>query len=139
MGIDFNHNRPPGHHCAQWSYRGFNRFRIRLAASEGFDLEEMQGFSRGDWDLDGDHRMFGTRPWGEITSDLKPLLNHSDCDGELMPEECAQVAPRLREVAESWPNEGVAMSDAFDYQGALALAECMEICAANGEKLEFCR
>lgn len=138
MGIDFRHyDSPAGHHCPQWAYSGFNRFRARLAASEGFDLDEMQGFSKGDWDLDGDHRVFGTRPWDEITTPIKPLLNHSDCDGELTPEECAQVAPRLREVAEAWPSEGVAMADSFDYRGALTLAECMEFCAASGNTLMF--
>jgi hypothetical protein len=136
MGIGFAHfNRPPGHHCPQWAYGGFNRFRVRLAASEGFDLDEMQGFSNGDYF--GDNYVPGTRSWDEITTPLKPLLNHSDCDGELTPEECAQVAPRLREVAASWSVNGVTMSDAFDYQGALALAECMEVCAAGNEQLLF--
>jgi hypothetical protein len=136
MGIDFKHDRPDGHHCPQWSYTGFNHFRTRLAASEGFDLDEMQGFSKGD--RFGDDYEPGTRPWDEVTSALKPLLNHSDCDGELTPEECAQVAPRLREVADGWPNDGVGMRDAFDHRGALALAECMEICAAHDESLVFC-
>lgn len=136
MGIDFRHDRPDGHHCPQWAYGGFNRFRERLAASEGFILSEMQGFSNSRY-FEDDYKP-GGRSWDEITTDLKPLLNHSDCDGELTPEECAQVAPRLREVAESWPREGVTMADAFDYRGALKLAECMEICASNNEKLEFC-
>lgn len=137
MGIDFRHdNRPDGHHCPQWAYGGFNRFRTRLAASEGFILDEMQGFSNGNYF--SDDYVPGTRSWDEITTALKPLLNHSDCDGELTPEECAQVAPRLREVAAGWPEDGVAMVDAFDYRGALALAECMEICAASGSRLVFC-
>lgn len=136
MGIDFEHyDSPAGHHCPQWAYGGFDRFRTRLAASEGFVLDEMQGFSNGLYFEDG--YVAGTRSWDEVTMALKPLLNHSDCDGELSPAECAQVAPRLREVAEAWPSEGVAMADAFDYRGALALAECMELCAASGNSLMF--
>lgn len=118
MGLDFTHNRPPGHHCAQWSYTGFGAFRRRLAEEEEFNLDDMQGF-------DGDVS------WDDVTTDLKPLLNHSDCDGNLTPEECAQVAPRLREIVAGW-------LDDYDRRGALRLADCMELCAAAGEKLEFC-
>ena len=135
MGLDFRHDRPDGHHCPQWAYSGFNRFRIRLAAAEGFDLEEMQGFGKGGY-FDGT-RVPGTRSWDEITTALKPLLNHSDCDGELTPEECAQIAPRLREVVAGWEQDGE-FSSHYDEQGALRLADCMEACAAAGEKLEFC-
>lgn len=135
MGLDFRHERPDGHHCPQWAYSGFNRFRTRLAASEGFVLDEMQGFSNGHY-FENDYKP-GTRSWDEITTALKPLLNHSDADGELTPEECAQVAPRLRKVVAEWPENGT-MSDAFDYQNGLRLADCMDICAAGGHTLEFC-
>ena len=91
-----------------------------------------------DWNLPDDgYRRPGARSWDEVTTDLKPLLDHSDCDGEMTPEECAQVFPRLREIAAAWPKHGVAMSDAFDRKSALALAECMEVCAAGGEQLLF--
>ena len=129
MGIDFSHNRPEGHHCPHWSYGGFNRFRNALAAAEGFDLDRMQGFSSGDY-FGNDHTP-GTRSWDEITTDLKPLLNHSDCDGELTPEECKQVYPRLREVVGE-------LDDHYDRDAAPMLAECMLICAAQDEKLVFC-
>jgi hypothetical protein len=113
MGLDF-HNSD-----AHWSYSGFARFRERLAKHEGFDLDEMQGFN-------------GLRPWSEITTALKPLLDHSDGDGELTPEECAQVAPRLREVLAGWEQ------DDYDTHSGRLLADGMEWCAANGEPLEFC-
>lgn len=86
MGIDFSHSN------ASWAYSGFMRFRSRLAQAEGFDLEQMDGFQRA-WEP-----ARPMRSWDEITTPLKPLLEHSDCDGELTPEECAQVEPRLREV-----------------------------------------
>lgn len=132
MGLDFRHgHREQGTYrcCPQWSYLGFNAFRKSLAAHEGFDLDQMQGYGSGNM-LSSDYR-HGTRDWDEITSDLKPLLNHSDCEGELLPEECAQVFPRLREICDG-------LEDAYDRRNGLALAECMLTCAAEGTPLEFC-
>ena len=113
MGLDFNNSD------ARWSYSGFNRFRRRLAEHEGFNLDQMQGFN-------------GKRDWDEITTDLKPLLNHSDCDGELTPEECKQVGPRLYGIAMTWPE------DDYDRRSALVLAEDMAKCVINDTSLEFC-
>lgn len=116
MGLDFSHTD------AHWAYSGFNRFREALAKHEGFNLNEMAGFCAPP-----------NRSWDEITTPLKPLLNHSDCEDELTPDECRQVAPRLREVIAALWTE----SD-YDYQHGMALAEGMECAASNGEPLEFC-
>lgn len=113
MGLDFNNSD------AHWAYSGFMRFRSRLAEHEGFSLADMQGFD-------------GSRPWDEITTAIKPLLDHSDCDGELTPEECAQVAPRLREILATWN------PDEYDTKSGYELADGMDDCARNGESLEFC-
>lgn len=118
MGLDFRHDRPPGHYCPQWSYDGFADFRRRLAEEEEFDLDSMQGYG-------------GDISWTDVITDLKPLLNHSDADGSLTAEECAQIAPRLREAVADWPDD-------YDHRSALNLAACMDACAAAGEKLEFC-
>lgn len=137
MGLGFNHRTADSNWsicCPQWSYGGFDRFRTRLAASEGFVLDEMQGFSNGRYFEDG--YVAGTRLWDEVTTALKPLLNHSDCDGELSPEECAQVAPRLRQIVEGWDPDDARFD--YDRRSGLALADCMEACAQAGEKLEFC-
>lgn len=120
MGIDFSHND------AHWSYGGFMRFRRELAAHEGIDLAHMEGF-----------RSYGDdRPrisWDTVTTALRPLLDHSDCDGELSPEECRTVAPRLREVIHAvWPD------DCYDREHGLLLAEGMEQAAEAGEPFEFC-
>lgn len=121
MGLDFSHTD------AHFSYGGFDRFREALAEHEGIKLRDMAGFCapwRGD-----DPQTHPSLPWDAIDTPLKPLLNHSDCDGDLSPEECAQIAPRLRQViAELWP-EG--------HENGLALAEAMEVAAAAGERLEF--
>jgi hypothetical protein len=111
MGVDFSH-------CdASWAYSGFNRFRSRLAKYAGFELSEMEGFD-------------GKRPWSEITDDIVPLLNHSDCDGELSVDECIKVAPRLRVILASWPDD-------YDKQKGLLLAEGMEFAVESKEPLRF--
>lgn len=114
MGIDFSHSD------AHWSYGGFGRFRAAIAKHEGIDLGAMQGFG-------------GELPWEPVATALKPLLDHSDCDGELSPEDCATVAPRLREVIDAvWPD------DNYDRRTGIELAEGMEDAAKTGEPLEFC-
>jgi hypothetical protein len=127
MGLDFSHTE------AHWSYGGFDRFRQALAKHEGFNLNEMHGFCapwRGD-----DPEAHPNRSWDEIATPLKPLLDHSDCEDDLSPEECAQIAPRLREVIDAiWP-EG---SDSYDRAHGLMLAEGLELAASEGERFEFC-
>lgn len=124
MGIDFSHTK------AQWAYSGFNRFRRALAKHEGIDLDAMEGFRPYD-----DPTWVG-KPWDSVTTALKPLLDHSDCDGELSPEDCATVAPRLRKVIEAvWP---AGFDYSYDRRAGLLLAEGMEAAAAAGEPLEFC-
>ncbi|MFE6500725.1 hypothetical protein [Kitasatospora sp. NPDC057738] len=120
MGLDFSHTE------AHWTYTGFMRFRRAIATHEGIDLDQMNGF-----------RIYGSNqpqiPWTAVTTALRPLLDHSDCDGELSPEECRLVAPRLREVVSAvWPK------DCYDRTHGLLLADGMEAAAAAGEQFEFC-
>jgi hypothetical protein len=61
-----------------------------------------------------------------------PLLNHSDCDGDLTVEEMKIVEPRLREIVMRWPE------DDYDRTQGLLLADGMRECIANGEEMEFC-
>lgn len=120
MGLDFSHTE------AHWSYSGFNRFREQIAAREGIDLAQMEGFRS--W-RDERPRI----SWDTVTTPLKPLLNHSDCDGELTPEECRAVAPRLREVVKAiWPE------DCYDRAHGLLLADGLDAAAAADEQFEFC-
>ena len=120
MGLDFSHTD------AHWSYHGFKRFRTALAAHEGIALDRMDGFRSY-----GDDRP--SIPWTGITSDLAPLLNHSDCDGELTPEECRRITPRLREVVANLWKPGD-----YDYATGMELADGMDAAAAAGEPFEFC-
>lgn len=111
MGIDFSYAE------ARWSYTGFDYFRTRLAAEIGITLDDMKGFG-------------GSLSWEKITDSIVLLLNQSDIDGRLSSEECAAVAPRLRELISKWEYDG-------DKHNALLLAEGMEACASANEVFEF--
>ena len=146
MGLDFS---PCETH---WGYIGFNWFRVKLAAEAGIALNCMQGFAGGPTgksfdslslfgktdeagQLPGYDKYVGNQPviaWDKVKDDIAPLLNHSNCDGILTPEECRKVAPRLRELVKEWPD------DDRDKINALLLAEGMELAAKNNENLEFC-
>ncbi|MEU0665710.1 hypothetical protein ABZ508_26490 [Streptomyces lavendulocolor] len=124
MGLDFTHTD------AHWSYTGFGRFRQALALHEGFELKTMVGYG-------------GDREWSTVDTPLKPLLDHSDCDGELTPEDCATVAPRLREVVDFlWPADTSTWQlnpeACINRQNGLLLADGMDNAAQSGEHLEFC-
>lgn len=112
MGLDFSHTD------VRWGYTGFNFFRKKLANAIGMDLDRMQGFG-------------GDIPFSTFNDDIVPLLDHSDCEGELTIEECKRVAPRLRELVSSWSDEDI------DKQKALELAEGMDHAVECNEPLEF--
>ena len=123
MGIDFSY-------CgAHWAYSGFNRFRERIAGETGINLRDMEGFS-GFLPTPNQEEKEALK-WNKIIDPIKLLLNHSDCDGILTPEECAKVAPRLREIISDWDDED------YDKQNAIELAEGMEQASFLGEDLEF--
>ena len=112
MGVDFSHG------VGSRSYSGFQLFREEIAAEIGINLDEMEGFG-GDWLWDG------------VEDSVRPLLDHSDCDGHLTPDECRLVAPRLRELAAD------AAFSRFNEQFATQLADGMDCAAEAGENLEF--
>ena len=120
MGIDFRYHGRILESAPSWSYSWFNGFRTELAAiALGIDLRAMVGFG-------------GDKPWDPHTAHpLYPLLNHSDCDGELSPAECRKVAPALAEYAGK-------LADEYDQRMAGRLASAMEVCAAHHAPLEFC-
>lgn len=104
-----------------WSYSGFSAFRIQVATSVG--ILNLQRW----WDC-GSPRC----QEGEDVEALRPLLDHSDCDGALTPSECAQVAPVLRRVVSKWE------SDAYDTVHGMRFVSLMEECAAKNLTIEFC-
>lgn len=116
MGLDFSHAD------TSWAYGSFYVFRINLANEIGMDLQEMEGFKKGCKGLS----------WDGFNDDIIPLLNHSDCDGELTVEECKKVAPRLRELVANWDDTD------FHKSRALKLADGMDLAVKANEPLVFC-
>jgi hypothetical protein len=117
MGLNFRGSN------AQWSYSGFNSFRERLANEIKINLREMAGFTRDASNPGND--------WNEINDPIALFLNHSDCEGELAPDACLAIAPRLRELVSNW-------DECYDRVNALTLADDMEYMATCGESLKFC-
>lgn len=122
---------PDGH--PSWSYGGFARFRRNLAAEVGINLDNMIGFSGDRPGIEWDNYL--------LTEPLVPFLHHSDCDGELSPEVCATVAPRLREIITKWPEKDEEppsdKRSGYDRMMGLRLASLMETAARNGAELLF--
>jgi|TARA_R110000751_G_scaffold71396_6_gene144495 hypothetical protein len=118
MGLDFQAEVKEGYAAPRWRYSSFNAFRKRLATEIGLDLYGLKGFCEHGQDWPG-------------TDDIEPLLNHSDCDGELAPLVCAVVAPRLQELMSKWEK------DSYDYVHGSRLMNLMVLCANEAVPLEF--
>lgn len=115
MGLDFRGSE------AHWSYSGFNHFRRRVWAAAGHNPEDME-------------KLFDKQvlpPRSALEDGIWPLINHSDCDGDLTVEEMRLVEPRLRQIVLLWPE------DDYDRVQGLRLADGMLECIEAGEALEF--
>ena len=88
MGLDTSHDAWHG------SYSTFGEWRRIIASAAGFPpLNGMVGFG-------------GAGNWNKVPGDkrLVPLLNHSDCDGEISPSDCAGIAASLQELIDRIPD-----------------------------------
>lgn len=115
MGLDTSHDAWHG------PYSAFGRWRGEIAKLIGIDLKAMEGFG-------------GEGKWGALPPDaLHVLLNHSDCDGDIAPEDCAKIADRLEELLPSVP------ADPMDYtrKKTEAFIKGCRAAAAAGERLDF--
>ena len=157
-----------------WAYSGFSRFRERIAKTIGVELEMMYGFG-SEYSVRRQYLMqvlgipngdgkgpehYGEevyakavewwnenhRTWDTVDSGLVPLLDHSDCEDDLSPEECARIAPALREALDkleplSLPKAEpgtAAMVDQRDRENGEALLAMIEFCAKWKRRLVFC-
>ncbi len=102
-----------------WAYSDFRRYRDRIAIQIGFP-EYIGILSLKD-------------PRYEKLKDdpIRPFLQHSDCDGELTPDECAALAPRLRDIVRYWPEND------RDRIKSLNLADILTDIADKKEYLKF--
>lgn len=117
VGVGFSHGE------AGWSYPGFSDFRQTLASKINIFLSDMDGFG-------------GSASWDTVNDPIVDLLHHSDCDGELTPEQCRLIAPRLGELI-------ALISDAedptgYDRENGQLLKEGMELAASLNQPLVFC-
>lgn len=103
MGLDCSHDAWHG------AYSAFMHWREAVAYAAGLPpLRLMEGF--------GNHYLT-PRPWEQFLAQLpikweclKPdplhiLLRHSDCDGEIAPEDCTAIADRLDALIPVMPDE----------------------------------
>ncbi len=142
MGVTFSHGD------ARWSHTGFHAFRSRLAVQIGMSYSGISGPLR----LDGHLCLHANTNTGcEVWDDpIVPLLDHSNCNIQLTPDECKTVAPRLRELVDEWGNFAAKLSFSFsfsftdrdrelacDQMMGRRLASAMEKCAAAEECLTF--
>lgn len=113
MGLDFNNSE------AHWSYGGFAIFRKKLAEKDGIDV----------WEL---------KEWGgkEECPDIpmKDFYIHSDCDGELTPQQLEIIVPRFRELLDKLRAED---KEDYDVINGYELLRTMEECIKNDESLIF--
>ena len=117
VGIAFSHC------AASWGYEGFNAFRTKLAREIGISLAGMDGY--------GGHTMWEDLP--NADDPIIPLLTHIDSGGVLTWQECAVIAPRLRELMGNW----LADDDMHKSRG-LQLADGMDKVVLTDSELVFC-
>lgn len=84
MGLDVSHGAFSG------AYSAFNRFRQAIAEAVGGSFPPHE-----DKSLDRDFWYWGNTANAAEWPGLKILLDHSDCDGEISPQECVLVASDL--------------------------------------------
>lgn len=120
MSVDFSVGLMNEDEHPSWTYSWFADFRTRLAAQIGITLKDMQGYSGG------------TEPWDAFEDDdICLLLQHSDCGGNLRPDRCAKIIPRLRELLPCVDDD-----EHHKHNGALLLV-FMERCVADQRPLLF--
>ena len=108
MGLNVSHGAFNG------SYGYFAIFREGLAKKIGVDLNEMRGFG-------------GRKSFKHVKHKIVPLLNHSDCDGVLFPDQCKQIAEGLDEIIQAHKgSEDDIIQDAIQFRDGCLLAYAMD-------------
>lgn len=156
MGLDTTHDAWHG------AYSAFHRWRQRIAEAAGFpqlDLMEMYWSGKtisglpmeirwlpNDWQGSTaqaerywlHHREKLPLRWNDVEGDkrLRPLLEHSDCDGDLAPAHCAIIADALEELLPKLDGEGGGHIGNWREKTEKFIAGC-RAAAAAGEALEF--
>lgn len=130
MGLTLRAGRAEGPHprdpYPQWSYLGFGVFRRRLAQHLGIDLDQMRGFG-------------GEGEWSTVASPLRHLLDHADNEGDLSPQQAAELAPALEQALEeigAGTDPGDFSWD-HDLRAGTELVALLHMCARENVPVEF--
>src|SRR5262249_12016522 len=121
------------HNAWHGSYSSFGEWRRRIAEVAGFPpLPDMWGHSPVYKGEPPGKQL----PWGTTSGDprLIPLLNHSDCDGEIAPVNCHLIAEALEELL---PKLRQRESDRWIWGSTVQFINGCRDAAATGEPLEF--
>lgn len=117
MGLDTSHDAWHG------PYSSFMEWRKWLANQIGFNLNEMDGFG-------------GSKPFEQMKHNIRPLLDHSDCDGELSPDECRQIAFGLQQILDALPADEPSEAWSNKWLTERFMKGCLRAAVAN-ESIDF--
>lgn len=130
MGLDCSHDAFTG------AYSSFDRFRRAVAYVIGGSWPPHE-----DPKLNDNEWYWGDNYCGETHPGLKIFFCHSDCDGELSPEECELVAHDLEELLPKLEKMGLGIKQTAAAGGYAAVARQFiagcRAAAANNEPLTF--
>lgn len=153
MGLDTTHGAWHG------GYGSFHNWRTWLAEQIGIPLELMENFyddngtnnpfaildcrfTKGDeLEMSGIRRLKKILPlkWSAFRpSALHTLLNHSDCDGEIIWEDCGEIAKELKELLEQVKNDNEERGDYSEmYIRTERFIKGCELAFSKKENIEF--
>jgi hypothetical protein len=125
MGLDCSHDAFHG------AYSAFHRFRTAVAEAAGGGWKDGPA---------GNLILGGVYEWDD-EYDLMPFFDHSDCDGEISPQDCTKIAdnikkllPKLDEMGEG--GRHIARGGGYGAVARTFIAGCREA-AKNNEPLYF--
>ncbi len=120
MGLDTSHNAWHG------AYSAFMRWRTEIARLIDVPLDKMEGF------------VLGGVKWETLRPDpLYALLSHSDCDGEIAPDDCAKIADRLEELLPKLPEGDAGGHIGYWREKTKQFIDGCRAASAAGEPLDF--
>jgi hypothetical protein len=125
MGLDTSHDAWHG------PYSSFNTFRKWLASKINVNLDEYIGYGGAN----------ATKELTSIDHKIMPLLNHSDCEGELKPAECLQIAEGISDILKNISKEEVEHPENnwqfSDYNKAIRFRDGCLLAHSKNENIEF--
>ena len=130
MGLDTSHGAYHG------AYSSFNRFRQAIARALGGSYPP-----HDDASLEDEKWYWGNGHNAETHPGIHVLMNHSDCDGEIAPADCARIALELTAVLDRLDAMGGGAGHIASRGGygevALRFIIGCESAARAGEPLDF--